>query len=236
MSPGSSPALRRGAGSRKNHEPSARDRFGSNDSQPRPGTHRRADRPPRRQELLRGLDVYSMGPPSFSGSTVGEPLNILEASAWPGRPDAGAAPVSGGVALLVCRPQHLPSRRRLRRCAAHWIAVRRVRRRAPLLRSRYAAAAAARWSSSLQSTRDRMPALPEAMAGYGQLVGHVEGTRALTGWKQGCLFVEATVAPSPGGIGQRWVSGLSPHERRVRAGVRYGYPIKRASTGSVHRR
>ena len=34
------------------------------------------------KNFYRGLDVYSMGPPSSSGSTVGEPLNILEASAW----------------------------------------------------------------------------------------------------------------------------------------------------------
>ena len=34
----------------------------------------------------RGLDVYSMGPPSSGGSTVGEALNILEGYNLPSMP------------------------------------------------------------------------------------------------------------------------------------------------------
>ena len=75
----------------------------------------------RRTSSYRGLDVFSMGPPSSGGSTVGEALNILEQI--PGydamSDDRQAALLPRGVALRVRRPQRV--RRRpglLRRPAA----------------------------------------------------------------------------------------------------------------------
>ena len=62
----------------------------------------------------RGLDVYSMGPPSSGGSTVGEALNILEG--YDLAVDAarrGVPLLPRGVALLVRRPERVPRRSRL---------------------------------------------------------------------------------------------------------------------------
>ena len=78
----------------------------------------------------RGLDVYSMGPPSSGGSTVGEALNILEGYDLASMPrDAGVPLLPRGVALLVRRPQRVPRRPRVLRRAAERPAVGRTTRR-----------------------------------------------------------------------------------------------------------
>ena len=76
----------------------------------------------------RGLDVYSMGPPSSGGSTVSEALNILEGYPLSSMPRVdGTALLPRGVALFVRRPQHLPRRSRLLRCAFDRAAVQGLR-------------------------------------------------------------------------------------------------------------
>ena len=67
----------------------------------------------------RGVDVYSMGPPSSGGSTVGEALNILERYdlATMTR-EQGFALLPRGVAVLVRRPERVPRRPRLLRGTA----------------------------------------------------------------------------------------------------------------------
>ena len=63
---------------------------------------------------------------------IGEALNILEGFDLDRRrPDAGAAPLPRGVALLVRRPERVPRRPRLLRRAARRPALGRVRGRAP---------------------------------------------------------------------------------------------------------
>ena len=58
----------------------------------------------------RGLDVYSMGPPSSGGSTVGEALNILEGYNLASMTrDAGVPLLPRGVALRVRGPQRSTS-------------------------------------------------------------------------------------------------------------------------------
>ena len=89
----------------------------------------------------RGLDVYSMGPPSSGGSTVGEALNILEGydlSSMTAR--GGSALLPRSVALLVRRPQRLPRRSRLLRRPAERPALRRVRRDAACADHRHGSA------------------------------------------------------------------------------------------------
>ena len=80
----------------------------------------------------RGLTVYGMGPPSRGGTTVAEALNILG-----GYTPAGAtrtqvaAPLPGGVALRLRRPQRLPRRPGVLRRPGRRADVDLVRRRAP---------------------------------------------------------------------------------------------------------
>ena len=89
----------------------------------------------------RGLDVYSMGPPSSGGSTVGEALNILEGYDLSSMtPRGGPALLPRSVALLVRRPQRLPRGSRLLRRPAEWSALRRVRRDAPCADHRHGSA------------------------------------------------------------------------------------------------
>ena len=67
----------------------------------------------------RGLDVYSMAPPSSSGSTVGEALNILSGYNLSAEPRVtGAVPLPGGVPAGLRRPQRLRRRPPLRQRAA----------------------------------------------------------------------------------------------------------------------
>ena len=67
----------------------------------------------------RGLDIYGMAPPSSSGSTVGEALNILSGYNLSAEPRVdGAVPLPGGVPALLRRPQRLRRRPPLRQRAA----------------------------------------------------------------------------------------------------------------------
>jgi gamma-glutamyltranspeptidase/glutathione hydrolase len=59
----------------------------------------------------RGLDIYSMAPPSSSGSTVGEALNILSGYEPVGRAEGdGAVPLPGGIPAGLRRPRRLRRR------------------------------------------------------------------------------------------------------------------------------
>ena len=67
----------------------------------------------------RGLDVYSMGPPSSGGSTVGEALNILEGYNLASMPrDQAFHYFLEASRYCVRRPERLPRRPRLLRRAA----------------------------------------------------------------------------------------------------------------------
>ncbi len=86
----------------------------------------------------RGKDVYSMGPPSSGGSTVGEALNILEGYDLSAMPrDRCSALLPGGVALFIRRPQRVPRGSGLFRCAARRTPLQAVRGHAPRPDHRY---------------------------------------------------------------------------------------------------